>query len=312
LRVDKFPPVFTQPALMEYSPPPFFQRGPSLVTRLILFSLAALVLLFADARFRYMEDIRGVVGAILYPLQELADVPANIGSRIGKYFVLQSTLQRDNARLTQQAFVNAGLLQKQEALLVENENLRELLKLRPRFEPSAQVAEILYRARDPFVRKIVVDKGATDEVKEGAPVIDASGLVGQVHRVYPWASEIALISDREQAIPVQVVRNGLRAVIFGLGYDGALEVRFMPVNADIEKGDLLVTSGIDGVYPSGLPVAFVDSIERNAAYAFARITCRPASGVGSHRQVMILAVADAYPPRPVAPEQTASRRGARN
>ncbi len=296
---------------MEYSPPPFFQRGPNLVTRLILFSLLALVLLFADARFRYMEDIRGVVGAILYPLQELADVPASIGSRIARYFVLQSTLQRDNARLTQEAFLNAGLLQKQEALVIENDNLRELLKLRPRFEPSAQVAEILYRARDPFVRKIVVDKGATDGVKAGAPVIDASGLVGQVHRVYPWASEVALISDREQAIPVQVVRNGLRAVIFGLGYDGALEVRFMPVNADIEKGDLLVTSGIGGVYPSGLPVAFVDSIERNAAYAFARITCRPASGVGSHRQVMVLASADSYPERPIAPEQTAHNDGIR-
>ncbi len=296
---------------MEYSPPPFFQRGPNLVTRLILFSLLALVLLFADARFRYMEDIRGVVGAILYPLQELADVPASIGSRIAQYFVLQSTLQRDNARLTQEAFVNAGLLQKQEALVIENDNLRELLKLRPRFEPSAQVAEILYRARDPFVRKIVVDKGATDGVKAGAPVIDASGLVGQVHRVYPWASEVALISDREQAIPVQVVRNGLRAVIFGLGYDGALEVRFMPVNADIEKGDLLVTSGIGGVYPSGLPVAFVDSIERNAAYAFARITCRPASGVGSHRQVMVLASADSYPERPIAPAQAAHNDGIR-
>lgn len=290
---------------MEYSPPPFFERGPSLVTRLTLFSLLALALLFADARFRYMEDIRGVVGAILYPLQELADVPASIGSRVGQYFVLQSTLQRDNARLTQEAFVNAGLLQKQSALLVENDNLRELLKLRPRFEPSAQVAEILYMARDPFVRKVVVDKGATDGVTEGAPVIDASGVVGQVHRVYPWASEVALISDREQAIPVQVVRNGLRAVIFGLGYDGALEVRFMPVNADIEKGDLLVTSGIDGVFPSGLPVAFVDSIERNAAYAFARIMCRPASGVGSHRQVMMLASADSYPARPVEPEEAA-------
>lgn len=292
---------------MEYAPPPFFQRGPNLVTRLILFSLLSLVLLFADARFRYMEDMRSVVGAILYPLQELADVPASIGSRVGQYFVLQSTLQRDNATLTQEAFVNAGLLQKQQSLIAENENLRELLALRPRFEPSAQVAEILYRARDPFVRQIVVDKGSTDGVKAGAPVIDASGLVGQVHRVYPWASEVALISDREQAIPVQVVRNGLRAVIFGLGYDGALEVRFMPVNADIEKGDLLVTSGIDGVYPSGLPVAFVDIIERNAAYAFARITCRPASGVGSHRQVMMLASADSYPERPVAPEQAARK-----
>ena len=288
---------------MEYSPPPFFERGPNLVTRLILFLLLALILLFADARFRYMEDVRGVVGAILYPLQVAADIPANMGSRIGKYFVLQSSLQSENKQLRQEAFLNASQLQKYEALNLENENLRELFKLQPRFEPTATVAEILFRARDPFVRQIVVDKGATDGITAGAPVIDASGLVGQVHRVYPWASEIALISDREQVIPVQVVRNGLRAVIFGLGYDGALEVRFMPVNADIEKGDLLVTSGIDGVYPSGLPVAFVDTIERNAAYAFARITCRPASGVGSNRHVMLLANNDGYPERPIAPAQ---------
>jgi rod shape-determining protein MreC len=149
----------------------------------------------------------------------------------------------------------------------------------------------------------VVDKGATDGVKLGAPVIDTLGLIGQVQRVYPWASEVSLITDRDQVTPVQVVRNGLRAVIFGLGYDGAMEVRFMPVNADIEKGDLLVTSGIDGVYPTGLPVAFVDSIERNAAYPFARIMTRPASGVGSHLQVMVLDVAENYPERPVAPAQ---------
>lgn len=288
---------------MEYSPPSFFHRGPNLATRLVLSSLLALVLLFADARFRYMEDVRGVVGVILYPLQELARFPVRLAGQVGQYFVLQSTLQQDNANLEQQAFVNAGLLQKQPALIAENENLRDLLNLRPRYEPSAQVAEILYKARDPFVRQIVVDKGASHGIAAGAPVIDSLGLVGQVHRVYPWASEVALITDREQAIPVQVVRSGLRAVIFGLGYDGALDVRFMPVNSDIEKGDLLVTSGIDGVYPPGLPVAFVDSVERTAAYAFARITCRPASGVGSHRQVMVLSVPENYPERPVAPTQ---------
>ena len=289
---------------MEYSPPPFFKRGPTLVTRLTLFSVLSLVLLFADARFRYMEDIRGVVGAILYPLQELADTPARIGRNVGEYFALQSTLQRENEELRQQALVNAASLQRQAALMEENENLRELLALRPRFQPSAQVASILYTARDPFVRQVVVDKGATDGVKLGAPVIDTLGLVGQVQRVYPWASEVSLITDRDQVTPVQVARNGLRAVVFGLGYDGAMEVRFMPVNADIEKGDLLVTSGIDGVYPTGLPVAFVDSIQRNAAYPFARIMTRPASGVGSHLHVMVLDVPDQHPQRPVDPAQS--------
>jgi rod shape-determining protein MreC len=297
---------------MEYSPPPFFKRGPTLVTRLTLFSLLSLVLLFADARFRYMEDIRGVVGAILYPLQEIADTPARIGRKVTEYVALQSALQSENAKLRQQALVNAASLQRQAALIEENENLRELLALRPRFEPSAQVASILYKARDPFVRQVVVDKGATDGVKLGAPVIDTLGLIGQVQRVYPWASEVSLITDRDQVTPVQVVRNGLRAVIFGVGYDGTMEVRFMPVNADIEKGDLLVTSGIDGVYPTGLPVAFVDSIERNAAYPFARIMTRPASGVGSHLHVMVLDVAENYPERPVAPAQADRSRKGKN
>ncbi|HUU73643.1 MAG TPA: rod shape-determining protein MreC [Burkholderiales bacterium] len=297
---------------MEYSPPPFFKRGPNLVTRLTLFSLLSLVLLFADARFQYMDDIRGVVGVILYPFQEIVHTPARIGRGMMNYVSLQSTLRTENTRLREEAFVNAGLLQKQQALVAENENLRELLNLRPRFEPSSQVASILFAARDPFVRQVVVDKGATDGVMRGAPVIDTLGLIGQVHRVYPWASEVALITDREQVVPVQVVRNGLRAVIFGLGYDGALEVRFMPVNADIEKGDLLVTSGIDGLYPSGLPVAFVDSVERNAAYPFARITCRPASGVGSHSHVMVLGSTESYPERPIAPDQAETDRRERN
>jgi rod shape-determining protein MreC len=294
---------------MEYSPPPFFKRGPNLVTRLTLFSLLSLVLLFADARFQYMNDVRAVVGVILYPLQELVDSPTRMARGALNYFSLQSTLRSENTRLREEAFVNAGLLQKQQALIAENDNLRELLNLRPRFEPSSQVASILFAARDPFVRQVVVDKGATDGVARGAPVIDTLGLVGQVHRAYPFASEVALITDREQVVPVQVVRNGLRAVIFGLGYDGALEVRFMPVNADIEKGDLLVTSGIDGVYPSGLPVAFVDSVERNAAYPFARITCRPASGVGSHRHVMVVGSSDAYPERPDDASQSATNDG---
>ncbi|NIO39152.1 MAG: rod shape-determining protein MreC [Burkholderiales bacterium] len=297
---------------MEYSPPPFFKRGPNLLTRLALFSLLSLVLLFADARFRYMEDVRNIVSAILHPFQELADTPIRVGRRVGEYFVLLSTLQKENAELKQQALVNDGLLQKQEALVAENENLRELLDLRPRYEPSAQVATILYTARDPFVRQVIVDKGASDGVRRGAPVIDTLGLVGQVHRVYPWASEVSLITDREQVTPVQVVRNGLRAVIFGLGYDGAMEVRFMPVNADIKQGDLLATSGLDGVYPSGLPVAVVDSVDRNAAYPFARVVTRPASGVGSHRHVMVLESADAYPERPVAPLRADRNSGGDN
>jgi rod shape-determining protein MreC len=282
---------------MEHTPPPFFKRGPSLFARLSFFSLLSLVLLYSDARFHYMEHMRRAVAVVLHPLQRLADLPGEVGERVADFFVTQSSLKRENERLRQENFVNAGLLQTQQSLLAENEHLRALLDMRARVERSSQVVEILYTARDPFVRKVVIDKGSGAGVQQGAAVIDATGLIGQVQRVFPWASEVSLITDRDQAIPVQIVRNGLRAVVFGVGYDGALELRYMPVNADIQNGDVLVTSGIDGTYPPGLPVATVSNIEHNAAYPFARITCTPASGVGSHRQALVLSKGEPLPER---------------
>jgi rod shape-determining protein MreC len=283
---------------MEYSPPPFFRRGPSLGTRLIFFSLLSLALLFADARFSYLDDLRRGVGVILYPLQSLVDLPGDMAMHAADFFVTQTTLRSENERLQRDNFLNSIRLQEYEALAAENTHLRQLLDLQPRVDRSSLVAEILYAARDPFIKRIVLDKGSTHGVQAGAPVVDSQGLIGQVRRVFPWVSEVTLVTDREQAIPVQLVRNGLRAMVFGLGYDGALELRFMPVNADIETGDVLVTSGIDGIYPAGLPVATVANVERNAAYPFARVTCVPAAGVDSHRQVMILSPGEVFPDRP--------------
>lgn len=287
---------------MEHTPPPFFKRGPGLFARLSFFSLLSLVLLYSDARFHYMEQTRLAIAVVLHPLQRLADLPGEVGERVAEFFVTQSSLRQENERLRRENFVNAGLLQTQQALLAENEQLRALLEMRGRIERASVAAEILYTARDPFVRKVVLDKGASAGVEQGAAVIDAAGLIGQVHRVFPWTSEVSLITDGDQAIPVQVGRNGLRAVVFGLGYDGALELRFMPVNADIQTGDLLVTSGIDGTYPPGLPVATVANIEHNVAYPFARITCIPASGVGNHRQALVLTKGKPLPERPPPPE----------
>jgi rod shape-determining protein MreC len=293
---------------MEHTPPPFFKRGPSLFARLSFFSLLSLVLLYSDARFHYMEQMRRAIAVVLHPFQQLADVPGAIGERASEFFVTQSLLKRENERLRHENFVNSGLLQTQKALVAENEQLRALLAMRGRVERGSLVAEILYAARDPFVRKVVVDKGSSAGVELGAAVIDATGLIGQVHRVFPWASEVSLITDRDQAIPVQIVRNGVRAVVFGLGYDGALELRYMPLNADIQSGDLLVTSGIDGTYPPGLPVATVANVEHNAAYPFARITCAPASGVGSHRQALVLSKGEPLPERPPPPEAPKPRK----
>lgn len=287
---------------MEYAPPPFFKRGPSLLTRLSFFAALSLILLYADARFHYMESMRKVVAVVLFPLQNLADVPGELGSRVSSFFVTQSSLQRDNERLARENFLNAGLLQTQQALIAENQHLRALLEMQERTEQSSVSAEILYFGRDPFSRKVIVDKGASQDIEEGAAVVDDTGLIGQVSRAFPWTAEVALITDREQVVPVQIVRNGLRAVVFGTGYDGALDLRFMPVNAEIENGDVLVTSGIDGVYPAGLPVAVVSNIERNAAYPFAKITCTPTAGVNRHKQVLVLSRLAPLPDYPAASE----------
>ena len=287
---------------MEYTPPPFFKRGPSLLARLGFFALLSLFLLYADARFHYMEAMRKVIAIVLYPLQELADTPAEAASRIGNFFVSQSYLQRENDRLSHENFLHAGQLQSQQALIAENQHLRQLLEIQERAEQTSTVAEILYVGRDPFTRKVIIDKGSSQGIEEGAAVVDDTGLIGQVTRTFPWTSEISLISDREQVVPVQVVRNGLRAAVFGIGYDGALDLRFMPVNTDVENGDVLVTSGIDGVYPPGLPVAIVSNIERNAAYPFAKITCTPAAGANRNRQVLVMSRLTPLPDYPIAPD----------
>ena len=297
---------------MEYTPPPFFKRGPSLVARLLFFSLLSIILLYADARFHYMEGMRKAIGVVLYPLQRILDVPGEMISGIGSFFVSQSYLQRENERLARENFHNAGLLQTQQELIAENGHLRQLLDMKERARPTSVAAEILYFGRDPFSRKVIIDRGSSHNIEEGAAVVDDTGLIGQVSRAFPWTAEIALITDRDQVVPVQVVRNGLRAAVFGTGYDGSLDLRFMPINAEIENGDVLVTSGIDGVYPAGLPVAVVSNIDRNAAYPFARITCTPAAGVNRHRQVLVLSRLAPLPDYPPAtPQKKAKPRKSR-
>jgi rod shape-determining protein MreC len=288
---------------MEYSPPPFFKRGPSLLTRFTFFSILSVVLLVADARFNYLQVLRQSIAAVVYPLQRLSSVPGSLVVRIGEFFVTQSQLQRENEQLRRQELLNTGAMQVGKALESENEHLRQLLGLRERLPREFIAAEILYSHRDPFTRRVVVDKGFQQGVKAGQAVVDETGVVGQITRVFAWVSEVTLVTDKEQAVPIQSVRSGLRGVTFGIGYDGTLELRFMPVNADIQNGDLLVTSGIDGTYPPGLPVAVVSNIERNAAYAFARITCTPTAGVTSFSQVLVVSTADQVPERPMTDDE---------
>jgi rod shape-determining protein MreC len=283
---------------MEYSPPPLFNQGLSARARLLFFATLSIALLFIDARYQALSLLRQSVGTVLYPAQQIALWPRLAVRAIDDYFSSQTVLQKDNERLRLERLTHAQALQNQQQLAAENAQLRRLLDLRQRMESPSVVTEVLYDARDPFVRKMVIDKGLKHNIQPGQPVIDAEGVVGQVIRVFPLTAEVALLTDRDQAIPVQIVRNGLRAVAFGGTEPQTLELRFMAANADIQNGDLLATSGLDGIYPPGLAVGRVIRVERNAASAFARVVSEPIGGVNRHSHYLVLQWQAALPARP--------------
>ena len=272
---------------MNHQPPPFFKRGPAPLAMLSFYAAISMAMIFVDARFHTLELLRQGISLFTHPLQQIAQAPVDFFQNGSHYFSSITRFQEENNRLKHAQIGQAAALLRMEQLESENERLRKLLDVRERRQAKGQVAQIVYTARDPFSRRIVVDKGQQNTIVAGQPVIDEEGVVGQVTRVFPFVSEITLITDKDQSIPVQIVRNGLRSVVFGLG-DGQLELRFMPANADVQKGDLLVTSGLDGIFLSGFPVAKVVQIERDTSYSFARIYCVPVAGVENFGEVMVL------------------------
>jgi len=291
---------------VEHQPPPFFNRGPAPLVRLAFFVSLAVLLMVLDARFRYAEGVRQVVALAAYPIQRVAMAPVDLFHSVVNYFGSTAALQEENTALRTKQLRAAPELLRLEALQEENNQLRRLLDAQERLPGKAVFAEILYAARDPFSRKVVIDKGSQNDIQAGQPVIDDIGVIGQVTRVYLLMSEVTLLSDKNQAIPLQVQRNGLRAVAYGGAEGGMLDLRFMAANADIRNGDTLVTSGIDGTYPPGLPVATVARIERDAAYAFAKIYLAPTAGTDRYRQVLVLSN-EAKAPPPEEAEQPAQK-----
>ena len=292
---------------MDYSqPPPFFSRGPAPLVRLGFFVSLAVLLMVLDARFRYADSIREAAALLAYPLQRAALAPGELFGAAGEFFTTQVALKQENQQLKAKDLHAASDLLTLEALRAENAQLRRVLEARERVPRRSTVAEILYQGRDPFSRKVIIDKGSQQGITPGQAVIDDIGVVGQVTRVHPFLAEVTLITDKEQRTPVEVVRNGLRAVVYGGGDKGTLDLSYTATNADVQADDLLVTSGIDGTYPPGLPVAKVTKIERDAAYSFAKITCIPAAGTDQNRQVLVLSQEAGLPPPPAEAEPRAS------
>ncbi len=300
---------------LDRTPPPFFKQGPSALSKLMVFSALAVFLMVADLRFQLTQPLRSALGLALMPVQWLAMQPAEAARFAGRYFESLSSAQRSEAQVRAQLAQQGTRAMQVEQLTQENQRLRQLLELRDRLPTPGQAAEVVYEAADPYTRKIVIDKGQAQGLEPGSPVIDEAGVIGQVTRVHPLVSEVTLITDRDQAIPVLNARTGQRIVAHGDPggqQPGGLELRFMAANADVQVGDLLTTSGVDGVYPPGLPVAQVAQVERRTDSAFARIHARPVAGVSSARHVMVLKpMGTQLPPRPPAEAAPAPRKGGR-
>jgi rod shape-determining protein MreC len=285
-------------------PPPFFHRGPSPLARLAFFGVISLALLFADTRFHYLEHVRYVASVVLYPLQRLAQLPGEAAASVGAYLSTVASLRAENAELRRRLVESAPAAQGYALAQQEKASLAALLDVRARYSRElATAVAVLYTGRDPFTQKVFVDKGGDAGLVPGAAVIDAHGVVGQVTRVFPYMAEVTLVTDKDHAVPVKVERSGVRSVLFGAGAGRAPELRFLAPSADVQVGDVLVTSGLDGTYPPGLAVARVATLERDTGQMFARVTCAPLAGVDRSEQLLVLARAEPRQPRPEEPPE---------
>ncbi|MBU6224582.1 MAG: rod shape-determining protein MreC [Burkholderiales bacterium] len=286
---------------LDRTPPAFFKQGPSAISKLLFFSALSVLLMVADIRFQVTQPIRAALSVAIYPVQWLAMRPQAFAKFSGEYLESLQEAQSDAKETRQKLLLQAQRATQVEQLTLENKQLRALLNLQERLYSAGFVAEVLYDAADPYTRKLIINKGMANGVKASAPVMDEHGILGQVTRVLPLMSEVTLVTDREHSIPVLNTRTGARGVAYGeSGGAPLLELRFMATNADIEVGDQLSTSGVDGVYPPGVQVGIVTKVERRAETAFARILCEPVGKVQGTRHVMVIdPLTDQLPARPV-------------
>ncbi len=303
---------------LDRTPPPFFKQGISALTKLVFFSAFALFLMVADTRFKLTLPLRAAMATALHPIERVLLAPVQAWNTVHDYFAgIANAREREDSALLALA-AQAERSARIEPLMQENQRLRELLALRAKFTVRTEAAEVLYEAADPYTRKIIIDRGATHGIVAASPVVDSTGVLGQVTRVYPLASEVTLLTDKDAAIPVLNTRTQARAAAYGdpgsVASGAGMELRFLASNADVEAGDLLSTSGVDGIYPPGLAVATVLGVDRHAGSTFAKVSLAPAAQPDSVRHVLVLEPLNLQlPPRPVEPVSSGpiTKRGTR-
>jgi rod shape-determining protein MreC len=298
---------------IDRTPPPFFRQGYSALTKLIFFSALAIFLMVADTRLTVVVPIRNMIGAALAPAQRALLVPIEIVQGGSDYLRGLSNARVGEDAARRQLAAQAERAAAAERFAAENRQLRALLDLKPALSVRSIAAQVLYEATDPFSRKVFIDRGLAQGVATGSPVINKAGVVGQVTHAYPLTAEVTLLTDKDAAIPVLNVRTQQRGAAFGgVAQGSAMELRFVAANADVKVGDVLSTSGVDGIYPPALPVAKVASVERLAEGGFARVILTPAAPFDAVRHVLVLEpLTLQMPPRPApepAPEKAIKAR----
>jgi rod shape-determining protein MreC len=299
---------------LDRTPPPFFRQGPSALSKLIFFWALALFLMVADARFKFVEPARAAMAVALLPAQRVMAVPVELWEGGSDYLRGLRVAQASETAAQQRVVAVAERAARTEQLAQENARLRALLELRPSIAVQTLPAEVLYEAADPYSRKVFIDRGTTHGVALGSPVVNEAGVLGQVTHAYALTAEVTLLADKDAAIPVLNTRTQQRAAAFGggAGGTGGMELRFTSANADVQVGDVLHTSGLDGIYPPGLPVAKVTNVERRSESGFARILLKPEANADGVRHVLVLQpLSVQLPPRPepaVEPTERAERK----
>ncbi|WP_269147709.1 rod shape-determining protein MreC [Methylophaga nitratireducenticrescens] len=267
---------------------PLFTQTPSLNTRMLLALVASLLLYFVDSRLDYFKPVRATLSTVVYPIQKIASMPEDMANWFSDFFQGHRQLREKIMKLEAQNLTNSVRMQKMQALESENMRLRELLGSSFRLQERVQVSELLSVDLDPFYQHVIIDKGETFGVYEGQPVLDSLGVMGQVAEVSQFSSRVVLLTDPSHSIPVQIVRNGLRAVVTGRGLGENLQMEFLPHNADVRVGDLLVTSGLGGRFPVGYPVGKVSSVDFPQGKSFAEINVTPAARLSTSREIMLV------------------------
>ena len=276
--------------------------SPALGLRFLLLAALSILLLVTDHRNNHLDAVRKAIGATVYPLRVVVDAPVSLWRWIGETTSSRNELQLENSRLNAERLLTQARLQRYAALEAENMRLRAMLEATASVRDQVRVAEIMSVSSNPFRHVLVVDKGTRDGVFDGQALIDADGVVGQIIEAGVLSSQGILISDPDHALPVEVNRNGLRTIAVGTGEFDRLVLPFLPNNADIREGDLLVTSGLGGAFPAGYPVAIVDSVVRIPQEPFAAVSAEPSAALNQVREIMLIWSADDGPSEETAAE----------